>query len=50
MIKVYFERAGDALTGPVALPPGLQGVFAWQGKEQVLHTEVNKIVDNRSLL
>jgi alpha-L-rhamnosidase len=50
MIKVHFERAGDALTGTVTLPPGLQGVFVWQGKEQALHSGVNKIVDDRSLL
>ena len=50
MIKVHFERAGDGLTGTVSLPPGLQGVFVWQGKEQALHTGVNKIDDSPSLL
>ena len=50
MIKVHFERAGDAVTGMVTLPPGLQGVFVWQGKEQALYTGVNEIMDNPSLL
>lgn len=50
MIRVQFERAGDTLAGTVTLPPGLQGAFVWNGKQQALHTGVNKIVDSRSLL
>jgi alpha-L-rhamnosidase len=50
MIRVQFERAGDALTGTVTLPLGLQGVFVWKGKQQALRTGVNKIVDSHSLL
>jgi alpha-L-rhamnosidase len=50
MIKVHFERAGDGLTVTVSLPPGLQGVFVWQGKEQALHSGVNKIDYSPSLL
>jgi hypothetical protein len=50
MIRVQFERAGDALTGTVTLPPGLRGVLVWKGKQQALHSGVNKIVDSRSLL
>jgi hypothetical protein len=43
MIKVHFERSGSELTGSVSLPPGLQGVFVWQGKQQPLHSGVNRI-------
>jgi alpha-L-rhamnosidase len=43
MIRVHLERSGNALTGTVTLPTGLQGVFVWQGKEQVLHTGMNPI-------
>ena len=43
MIKVHFERSGNALTGSVTLPPGLQGVFVWQGKEQPLRGGANQI-------
>jgi alpha-L-rhamnosidase len=42
-IMVHFERSGDALTGTVTLPPGLAGVLAWRGKEQVLRAGVNRI-------
>jgi hypothetical protein len=45
MIKVHFERSGDTLTGTVTLPPGLQGVFVWQGKEQPLRGGVNRVGD-----
>jgi alpha-L-rhamnosidase len=31
MIEVHFERSGQALRGTVTLPPGLEGVFVWQG-------------------
>jgi alpha-L-rhamnosidase len=41
MITVHFERNGDALTGTVTLPPGLQGIFVWRGKEQPLQGGVN---------
>jgi hypothetical protein len=47
---VRFERAGDALTGTVTLPPGLQGAFVWKGTQQALHSGVNKIVDSPPLL
>jgi alpha-L-rhamnosidase len=43
MIKVHFERSGSEVTGSVSLPPGLQGVFVWQGKQQPLHSGVNRI-------
>jgi alpha-L-rhamnosidase len=43
MIKVHFERSGDALMGSVTLPPGLQGVFVWRGKEQPLRSGANQI-------
>ncbi len=43
MIKVHFERSGKGLRGTVTLPPGLEGVFVWQGKEQALHAGVNGI-------
>jgi hypothetical protein len=43
MIKVHLERSGNALTGTVALPPGLQDVFVWQGKEQLLRAGINRI-------
>jgi alpha-L-rhamnosidase len=43
MIKVQFERNSDALTGTVTLPPGVQGVFLWRGKEQPLQGGVNQI-------
>jgi hypothetical protein len=43
MIKVHFERSGKGLRGTVTLPPGLEGVFVWQGKEQALHAGVNEI-------
>jgi alpha-L-rhamnosidase len=34
MIKVHFERSGNALTGTVTLPAGLAGVLAWAGKNK----------------
>jgi alpha-L-rhamnosidase len=43
VIKVHFERHGDALTGTVTLPPGIAGVFVWQGKERVLRIGNNRI-------
>jgi alpha-L-rhamnosidase len=43
MIRVHFERSGEPLKGTVALPPGLQGSFIWQGKEQALRSGDNKI-------
>ena len=43
MIKVHFERDGKALRGTVTLPPGLEGIFVWEGKEQALHAGVNGI-------
>jgi hypothetical protein len=43
MIKVHFERSGSQLTGSVTLPPGLQGVLLWRGKEQTLQSGVNRI-------
>jgi hypothetical protein len=39
MIKVHFERNGDALTGTVTLPPELQGVFVWRGKNSSCRAE-----------
>jgi alpha-L-rhamnosidase len=47
MIRVHFERSGDALTGTVTLPPGLAGVFVWQGKEQELRAGSNRIDASR---
>jgi hypothetical protein len=35
MIRVHFERSGNALT--------LQGVFVWQVKEKALRAGVNRI-------
>ena len=43
MIKVHFERSGCGVMGSVTLPPGLQGVFLWRGKEQPLRGGVNRI-------
>jgi hypothetical protein len=43
MIRVHFERTGSELTGSVSLPPGLQGVFLWRGKEQPLHGGINRV-------
>jgi alpha-L-rhamnosidase len=43
LIGVHFERSADALTGTVTLPPGLAGVFVWQGKERVLRMGNNRI-------
>jgi alpha-L-rhamnosidase len=43
MIKVHLERSGDALTGTVTLPEGLQGVLVWHGKDQALRAGVNRI-------
>jgi alpha-L-rhamnosidase len=43
MIRLNFERSGSALKGAVTLPPGLQGVFVWQGKEQAIYPGVNQI-------
>jgi alpha-L-rhamnosidase len=43
MIQVHFERSGKDLTGRVTLPPGLQGIFVWEGKQQPLHGGVNSI-------
>jgi alpha-L-rhamnosidase len=43
MITVHFTRKGTQLNGTVALPPGLEGVFVWQGKQEVLHSGNNEI-------
>jgi hypothetical protein len=36
-IVVSLERSGDHLEADVILPPGLPGIFAWRGREAVLH-------------
>jgi alpha-L-rhamnosidase len=43
MIRVHFERSGNALKGTVTLPSGLAGTFVWEGKEQALRSGVNQI-------
>jgi hypothetical protein len=43
MIRVHFERNGNTLNGTDTLPPGLQGVFVWQGKEQALRSVASQI-------
>ncbi len=40
---MHFERSGNVLGGAVTLPPGLEGTFVWQGKEQALRPGVNQI-------
>jgi hypothetical protein len=47
MIKGHFERAGDALTGRSLCPQGGPGR---QGKGRRFTSDVNKIVDDGSLL
>jgi hypothetical protein len=45
MIQLHFELSGQALRGTVTLPPGLEGAFVWQGKEQELRAGANGIVE-----
>jgi alpha-L-rhamnosidase len=47
MIRVHFERSGDAVTGSVSLPPGVHGVFVWRGKERPLLGGPNRIGDEK---
>lgn len=44
MIKVHLERSGNALTGTVALPPGLQGVLSGRGKNRRCGRELTGLV------
>jgi alpha-L-rhamnosidase len=43
MIGVQLQRSGDSLTGTITLPQGLDGSFFWHGREQALHSGMNKI-------
>lgn len=49
MIRVHLVRSRSALTGVVALPPCLPGVFVWQGKKQALSTGGTGLV-NRNVI
>jgi hypothetical protein len=41
-VELHRKRTGG-LTGSVALPDNLQGVFLWQGTEITLHPGANSI-------
>jgi alpha-L-rhamnosidase len=44
LIRVSLKRTGDrGVKGEVVLPPGLTGVFVWQGKDKPLVSGVNSI-------
>jgi alpha-L-rhamnosidase len=44
-IKLQFARQGAGLRGTITLPPGLEGRFVWQGREQALRSGANQIGD-----